>query len=483
MGKTFKKDNMLTGLKSEYLSPIEVLAQSIASIAPSASAVLVIPLVFSFAGNGTWLTYLFAMAAILLVGANLKQFSKRYASAGNLYAYIIKGLGTNVGVISGWALILAYLLTASAVLCGFINYANVLLSYAGITVPAIVIGIAGATVAWYVAVRDIKLSANIMLVFEGISIALITLLAIVILFKRGLTLDFNQFSLKGVSPPRFWIGLVLSFFSYVGFESATSLGSEAKKPLKTIPKVLTLSTVVVGVFLILLSYSEVFGYIGNSTALNEATAPLAELADFHNVGFFGPLISIGALISFWASFLACTNAGGRIFLLMGQHGIFNPSVGNTHNKNKTPHIAITISTIAAAVIPFALILNSAGLVNIYGWVGTIATYGFILAYALITVSTPIYLYREKEFKSKSVVLAVVTVLVLLIPIVGSVYSNALSGEPYSRFIYIFLAWLVAGGLWLIFRKIQFPGVESNISENIEDINRHFKEIRINEEKY
>ena len=124
-----------------YLSSIEVLAQSIASIAPSATPALVIPLVNGFAGNGTWLAYLFATIATILVAANLNQFTKRSASPGNLYAFIIKGLGTDIGVISGWALVLAYLLTASAVLCGFIDYANVLLAYAGITAPAILIGI------------------------------------------------------------------------------------------------------------------------------------------------------------------------------------------------------------------------------------------------------------------------------------------------------------------------------------------------------
>jgi len=32
------------------------------------------------------------------------------------------------------------------------------------------------------------------------------------------------------------LGLVLALFSSVGFESATALGSEARNPLKTIPR-------------------------------------------------------------------------------------------------------------------------------------------------------------------------------------------------------------------------------------------------------
>lgn len=104
-----------TGIKHVVMRnvPIEVLAQSIASIAPSATPALVIPLVFLFAGNGTWLSYLFATIAILLVGANLNQYTKRSASPGSLYSFVVKGFGAEAGVIAGWALVLADLLTVA----------------------------------------------------------------------------------------------------------------------------------------------------------------------------------------------------------------------------------------------------------------------------------------------------------------------------------------------------------------------------------
>jgi len=474
---TTNESNKPSGLRSSYLSSIEVMAQSIAGIAPSVTPALVIPLVFGFAGNGTWLAYFFGTIAIVLVGANLNQFTKRSASPGNLYAFIVKGLGPGIGVISGWALVLAYILTASAVLCGFINYVNVLLAYVGITLPAILIGIFGALTAWFIAVKDIKLSARLMLAFEGISIVLITLLAVAVLAKHGFAIDYAQITLKDVTPTGLGMGLVLAFFSFAGFESATSLGYEAKSPLKTIPKAVTISAIFVGIFFVLLSYTEIFGFVSSTTPLNQATAPLTDLSNFNSLSFFGPLISIGALISFWACFLACTNAGARIIFFMGQHGVFNSSIGIAHDTNKTPHIAITISTIIASVVPFILILNKGGLFDIYGWTGTIATYGFIMAYALIAISAPLYLYREKELKSHHIVLSLITILVLLIPIVGSICANATSGAPYSWFIFIYIGWLVIGGLWYLFRKSQSPDVGTKISEGIEGVHQHFREQR------
>lgn len=102
-------------------------------------------------------------------------------------------------MVSGWALVLAYLLTVSAVLCGFINYVNVLLAYAGMATSEILIGIVGAFAAWFIAVKDIKLSARIMLAFEVTSIALIILLALVVLARHGIAVDHAQVTLQGVS--------------------------------------------------------------------------------------------------------------------------------------------------------------------------------------------------------------------------------------------------------------------------------------------
>lgn len=324
-----KKNNFeenKVGLKSEYLSFIEILAQSVGSIAPTASLAFVIPLVYGTAGNGTWLAYAFALIAILFVAINLNQFTSRSASSGSLYMYIVSGLGPTVGFISGWALLLAYGLTTSAVLSGFINFANVLLQYLGINIPLVALGIVGAATAWYVAYKDIKLSAKLTLILEAVSIISISILGIIVVVHNGFKIDLAQLTLKDVSPSSIRIGLVIAFFSYVGFESASSLGEEAKRPLYTIPKAVLVSSAIVGILFIIFAYIEVLGYIGSKIKLNEAQAPLTTLANLNSVGFFGVIISLGTLFSFWASFLACANAGARVLFSIGRHGIVNSSM-------------------------------------------------------------------------------------------------------------------------------------------------------------
>ena len=178
------------------------------------------------------------------------------------------------------------------------------------------------------------------------------------------------------------------------------------------------------------------------------------------------------MVSFFACVLACANAGARILLSIARHGIVHYSVGSVHDENKTPHIAIAVISLIATLVPIILIALNNGIFDIYGWLGTIATYGFLFNYALVTIAAPVYLYREKELKLKDIVLSVITFIILLIPIVGSVYP--FPAYPYNLFPFIFLAWLVIGTVWFIIQKVKNPNLVFNIETDVHRINEQFK---------
>src|ERR1700676_184024 len=75
------------GLRNGILSPLETLAQSVSTMAPSTTPVATIPLVCALSGNGTWLAYVLATAAIFLVAWCISRFAKYSASPGSLYTY------------------------------------------------------------------------------------------------------------------------------------------------------------------------------------------------------------------------------------------------------------------------------------------------------------------------------------------------------------------------------------------------------------
>ena len=74
-----------------------LFAQSVALISPTMTAVLIIPLAFASAGQGTWLAYAFGTVMLLFVVFCLNQFAKRSSFAGSMYAYTAKGLGPSRG--------------------------------------------------------------------------------------------------------------------------------------------------------------------------------------------------------------------------------------------------------------------------------------------------------------------------------------------------------------------------------------------------
>ncbi len=274
------------GLKRECLSYGEVIAQSIAVIAPTTTPAANIGLIFASSGNGTWLSFLIGMMGLMFVAVNINQFARRSASPGSLYSYIVKGLGPTAGVLCAWGLILAYLFTGMSTLCGFAIFGQSLLSHIGIHTHALTLFALGTALAWYVAYKDIQLSAKMMLLLEDVSIVLILALATVIWVEKGFAIDMSQLTLKGATPGGVSMGIVLVVFGFSGFESATSLGDEAKKPLKTIPKSVMQSAIWAGAFFIITAYIVVLGFSGSSQDLAKTEEPLAFLASQAGVSWF-----------------------------------------------------------------------------------------------------------------------------------------------------------------------------------------------------
>ncbi len=473
----------VSGLRPECLPFYEVLAQSIANIAPTVTPTVNAAIVFASAGTGTWLTYLLATIGLTFVGLNINEFAKRSASPGSLYAYIARGLGPMAGVITGWALILAYVFTAMAVICGFANYGAVLLSPLGVVPSPVFLFAICAGIAWYLAYKDIQLSTAIMLAIEAGSVGLILILGLIILGHKGYVIDPAQLTLQGAKPSGIVFGLVIGVFSFVGFESATTLGDEAKNPLRNIPRSVILSTIASGLFFVVISYIEVLGFAGESVVFNESAAPLNDLAQFSGVGFFGILISICALVSLFACTLACLNAGARILFSMGRHGVFHSYVGRAHGRNETPHIAVTIASLVAFLFPAVLVLAGGKALDGYAYFGTIATYGFLVAYILISIAAPVYLAREHQLGWKQVAYAVLGLGFMIIPVLGSI---GVPGEgsifpvpsaPYNWFPYAFLVYLAAGAVWFLILRSRSPQVLQQMEADIEASHTRFSDMK------
>ena len=466
------------GLKPDCLSFGEVLAQSFAVIAPTTIPASNIGLIVALAGNGTWLSFLLGLVGLVLVSVNINQFASRSASPGSLYSYIAQGLGPTAGVVCGWSLVLAYLFTGMAVLCGFANFSLALLGHLGLHPASISLLAIGAGIAWYAAYKDIQLSAVAMLWLEGVSLALIAVLAIIIWNHHGFAWDTAQLTLRDVTPGKVAMGLVLVMFGFSGFESATSLGDEAKNPLKTIPQAVMGSVILAGLFFVVTTYIEVLGFEGTGVAIATTEEPLGFLSQQAGVGFLGDLVGIGALFSFFACVLGSLNPAARIFFTMARHGLLPASLGSAHVANRTPHNAVTLCSLILFLVPTALAFSGIKLFDSMGYLGAIASYGFLTVYILISVAAPVYLYKIRKLCRRDIFFSVSAVLFMMIPILGSVGIEGSSwfpipDAPYSAFPYLFLLYLAVTCSWFVIQRLRFPGLARRMQRHVEESHDQF----------
>ncbi len=437
-------------LRPEVLSPMETLGQSISTIAPSTSPTMTIPLVFAAAGNGTWLSYLFATVSILLVALCIRAFARESASPGSLYTYCTETLTPAAGALTAWALLLAYIATGASVTGGFVNYGMVVLEtltpyHAHTVLTPVALAVFVTTVSIFIAYRDVRISARLMLWIEGTSVALIAILLAAIFAKHGPHLDLTQLSLTGASTQGIRLGMVLALFSFVGFESATTLGAEAIHPLRTIPRAVLQSAILCGAFFILAAYGETLGYRATGQNLGDTSAPFHLLAGRVGLPLFGPLVDLGVLVSMFAATLGCVTAAARVLLRMSSDKLCHTALCRIHPRNRTPHLAVLLTGILSGLPAAILSARGASGSDIYGWMGSLATYGFITVYALVAIALPIALHRRAQLHPAYVVLAVTATVAMAFALEGSLYP--MPPRPYSWLPYLYLTYIAAALAW------------------------------------
>src|ERR1700737_987808 len=120
---------------------------------------------------------------------------------------------------------------------------------------------------------------------------------------------------------------------------------------------------------------------------------------------------------------------------MARHGVFPHQIGNSHDHNRTPHVAITVTAVIAFAIPTAM-QHYTNPLTTFGDAGTLAAFGFLLAYFMISIAPPVYLRKRGELTARNIAGCVAAIICLLVPTVGSFYP--IPAEPVSYFPYYFL---------------------------------------------
>jgi amino acid transporter len=436
-------------LRAGSLTFVEVLATSIALIGPSMTPILIAPYMYALAGNGTWLAYVFGGTMLTFVALCINQFARRSSAAGSMYGYVAEHLGRTLGAIAGWTLLWAYGFVAAAVLGAMALFVGLLLQGAGVHVTPILIVTILAAIAWQAAYRGVQVSAIVMLVLEIVSVTIICVLVAVVLHARGPSPDANQLHLVHAFPGGIGLAIAFAVFSFVGFESATAFGAEAKQPLVTIPRAVIVSVIFASAFFVIATYAEILGFAHAGKPLDQQTFPLGTLAELYGLPFLRIPITIGALCSAFSVCLACITTAGRIAYAMATNGLLPRMFSRIEPRHGTPNIAVTVVTALTLAVAAGSLAFGVAPIDIFNNCGTLSTFGFILIYMLIAIAALVFTRQLGEMRVLDVAISGIALVLLGLATVW--FFATIPAPPQHWFVYYFLAFIFAGVIWFRFR--------------------------------
>jgi amino acid transporter len=433
-----------------------VTAQSAALIAPAAGSVAGLAFIVGYSGAATPLAFLIGLLVCVCVALVIGEYVRRLPSAGSFYTYLARTFGAKTGFVTGIALFGAYMLLFPFQLDFFGNFVSSLLATSNVHIAWWVFSAALIVLFTTLGVLGVKPSLRTGLIGLGFEMLVLTIFSLVIIVKGGASGNtiqaFNpSYSLKGGGG--LLTAVVYTIFAFVGFESATTLGDEAREPRRTIPRAVMLTTLVVGVFYVVVSYAVTIGYgtsTKNVTALASAGTPFTTLADKFGNGTLSVFVNLAVISSFTALNIVTVIAVSRIFWKMGRDRLL-PAAFSQVNKRQSPYVACLFSGALALVasITFGAIY---GALNFASWLSYFATLFFIAAYLLISVGLIRFMWRDyrSEFNwVKHAALPVVSIAAMIWVLWGNVHPYP--PAPLRWFIYATLGVLLVGVLiarWL-----------------------------------
>jgi basic amino acid/polyamine antiporter, APA family len=362
--------------------------------------------------TGPALTLALLIAAIgsALAAICYSEFAAMIPVSGSAYTYAYCTLGESVAWIIGWNLSLEYLMSASAVAVGWSQYVVNLLRDWGIhlpaaltnapldkgadsflmmtgsiiNLPAVLITLALGWVL-YIGIKESATANNIM-VWMKVAVIVIFILAGISYVDTANWHPYlppntgkeGEFGVSGLLR-----GTAIIFFSYVGFDAASTAARETRNPQRDVPLGILGALIISAVLYVAMS-AVMTGMVPYPKLA--ADAPVAVALDAHpQLAWLGSLVKIGAIAGMTSVILMSMLGQPRIFLAMADDGLLPPSMRKVHPKYRTPHIATAITTVLAAAIAGLFPLNI---------LGELISMGILLAFTGVCIGVLVLRYTR-----------------------------------------------------------------------------------------
>ena len=364
-------------------------------------------------GVGTPAGFMFATVILTIFSVGYVAMARKVTAAGGFYSFISHGLGRELGMAAGLAMVVAYSVFEASLCGGFAYFACAKLEQYGYTVswywPALFMVALIGVLAFF----DVKISARVLGVALIGEVLVLTLFDILVFGQGGENVQMaalnpvNAFknlpggSLGGtdIAAGAWAVGVFFAFWSWVGFEMAPNYGEESRDPKRIVPRAMYVSVVGLGIFYTITSWAALSGYASTAAAAVQAqTDPagffLIPAQQFGNEllrSFMSYLIITGA----FACGMAFHNTTARYFYSLGREKVLPSALGRTHVRYRSPHIASTTQSVICAliVLAFAVFADGAGddtttiaYVQLYGLMAFMGVVLILFIQALVSVA-------------------------------------------------------------------------------------------------
>ena len=466
------------GLERNAIGLTEVLFQSITFMAPAVAVALSIGFATTSALGLTPLAVVFAMVAVLFTAFSMGELARHLPSAGGMYTYVGRGLGSYAGWLLAWAFLLASIVVPSILFAAFGYFGAALVTQLTgyeqeyLWVP---LALLCAGIVWYLTYRGISVSTRTGVVLGLIEIAMFLLVSLLLIVNGDNTVSVFIPGEAGIQPAL--QGMVFCLLAFVGFEAAAPLAEETRDPKRTTRQAIVWSAVLIGLFYVFCYYAATV-YFGPANMADFITSndgnPWGGMAEEVLPGIGSMLVIFAILNSCLANANSGANASTRSVYSLGRSRLIPAAFGNVHPTHRTPVTAIHFQAIVGIIIAMGLSLflgnqypEVPGPLNTYFTIGYAIGLSFAGMYMAVNIATIGYFWREHraEFNWLKHLIVPVIGFILMIPaflgVLGGVTIPILDlelaplGEPYSFVPPLVGIWMLVGiviGLYLWSRE-------------------------------
>lgn len=385
------------------------------------------------------LCFLIGMAAMAFTGLSYRVMSQNYPMAGSVYVYVQKGVSPALGFLTGWAILLDYLLLPATVVIIGSSFANALVPSVPVWIWSLLF-IAFSTVINVIGVDLMSKCSWILFALQMVVIVAFCV-CVIRMWING-TVSFNtisfynpeQFDMSGILMAT---GMVI--LSYLGFDAISTLAEETIKPEKNVGKAIISSIFIIGVIFIIITFLAGMAY-PNYQDLNPDTAFL-DIVNFVGGTWLTVLTTFTLVLSFGiATTQASQTAVARVLFAMGRDGVLPKQLSYVSKKYRTPYVSVIL--VGILIVPISLICS----IEV---ISTLVSFGALFGFILLNMTVIIrYYFKNPKRNELSKVKSILNYLVC--PLIGLVVTLWIFINLGVNAHMVGVLWLAAGFLYLMF---------------------------------